>query len=473
MASIMKITIWVCIAVIVAAVVGLRIWPSGESPVRSIEDYAATRLIEPEEWVGIAKKGGLAGTGWVLLPKPSGKPEFLSNIRPAARGFLKPEDCGKCHSQNFQGFMKTAHAVTSALPASHSILGSFADGKNTFVSADARLRFRMTSINDRFYQELHVEEDQNRYEFKQAIDLVLGSGNHGQSYLWWQGDRLYQMHVSYLSETGQWVNSPGMYVDGTADFARPVPGRCLDCHATWFGEDPKEINRFDRHNFILGVTCVRCHGPGHEHAAYHQETPGAAEGQLIVNPARLSRDRLNDLCAQCHSSGEPLRPAFSYRPGEHLAEFLELDLAADDPGNDDPHSANQLARLMRSRCYINSDTMSCITCHDPHRDQRGQFAEYAEACRKCHQPEACGERNTLGDFIDRRCIECHMPSKRDQQVRVDTGTGSVAALLRDHAIGIWPEATEKVRAESKKSDVPDTPNNAIPEQPPTSKGRVL
>jgi hypothetical protein len=124
-----------------------------------------------------------------------------------------------------------------------------------------------------FYQQLTVQKDRIHYTEKRSIDLVIGSGNHGQAYLSWEGDHLYQMHVSYLTESDQWVNSPGMYVDGTADFARPVPGRCLDCHTTWFSEDATAVNRFDRSNYLLGVTCVRCHGPGHEHVAYHREPP--------------------------------------------------------------------------------------------------------------------------------------------------------------------------------------------------------
>lgn len=460
----MKIIFWICISLTALASVAYLLFRLSNVPPSQIEDYSATRLIEPEEWVGIAEQGGLPGTGWVLLPKPQKEPEFSSEIRPSARGFLKPEECGKCHAENFNSFMTTAHAVTSTLPNRESIRGSFDPGKSLLSTKDDRIQFRMTIDQNQFHQELTVRDGRKSFLFKQPFDLVLGSGNHGQSYLWWQGDRLYQMHVSYLTESDQWVNSPGMYVDGTADFARPVPGRCLDCHATWFAEDPHEINRFDRHNFILGVTCVRCHGPGHEHAAYHLESPEATQGKLIVNPANLSRDRLNELCAQCHSAGEPLKPAFTYRPGEPLAEFLELDLSADDPGNDDPHSANQLARLMRSKCYSESDTMSCITCHDPHRDQRGQTAQYSHACRKCHQPDACEERKSLGDAIDDRCVECHMPSKRDQQVSVDTRSGSVAALIRDHAIGIWPDATEKVRTAlgmpaKVNSELPVTPGH--------------
>jgi len=415
--------------------------------IRPVTELPETRQIAPEEWIGISSQGGLRGTGWVLLPAPSTEPPFHTDIDPAARGFLAPQVCGECHEQNYQSFLATTHARTSAEPGPDTILGSFEGEQSILKTGNPNFWFRMVAEDKRFYQELHIRKNASEYVHRPPIDLVLGSGNHGQAYLYWEGDHLYQMHVSYLTELNRWVNSPGMYINGTADFARPVPGRCLDCHATWFAEDRKSINRFDRHNYVLGVTCVRCHGPGHEHVNWHRQVPGETEGKRIVNPATLSRERMNELCAQCHSAGEPNAPAFAYRPGEPLAEYLQLDFSADDPGNEDPHSANQLARLMKSKCYSMSDSLTCISCHDPHRDQRKHPEEFSVSCLKCHTVEACEERKTLGSAIDNRCIDCHMPARRDAQVRMEMGQGSVSALIRDHHIGRWPEASEQIRSQ--------------------------
>ena len=54
----------------------------------------------------------------------------------------------------------------------------------------------------------------------ERIDLITGSGMRGQTYLFWQGDRLFELPVSYWSDGHRWINSPG-YIDGTADFSRP------------------------------------------------------------------------------------------------------------------------------------------------------------------------------------------------------------------------------------------------------------
>lgn len=443
----MKILATIVGLILGALVLWIIFWNKKEPALRPVTELPTTQYIQAEDWGDLAMQGGPSGVGWVLLPQATEGPLYQSSINPAARGFLPPETCGECHQENYQSFIHTAHARTSAEPTDDAVLGSFLPGKNRLHTADPDFWFEMTKSDDEFFQELHIRQGSQEYSHRRRIDFVLGSGNHGQSYLYWEGDRLYQLHVSYLTELDQWVNSPGIYYDGTADFARPVPGRCLDCHTTWFAEARDFVNRFDRRNSIPGVTCVRCHGPGHDHVAYHREFPAATEGREIVSPSRLSNERLNELCAQCHSGGEPLAPAFSYRPGEPLANYLQVELDADAAGNDDPHSANQLARMMKSRCYIEGPDLTCITCHDPHTQERGRSGKFSQKCLKCHQPASCMEHEEFGAAIEPRCVDCHMPSKRDQQVWVQTRTGEVTALVRDHHIAVWPTASERIRKE--------------------------
>ena len=409
-----------------------------------VTELPSTQRIRAEDWGDLAMQGGFPGTGWVLLPEVHDEPLYQSTILPEARGFLPAGVCRECHESKYASFITTAHASTSAEPSLETIHASFQPQRNILQTADPDFWFTMDHTADGYFQQLNIRKNSRAYVHRRSIDLVLGSGNHGQSYLYWESDRLYQLHVSYLTELDQWVNSPGMYYDGTADFSRPVPVRCLECHATWFAEARNAINRFDRHHYILGVTCVRCHGPGLEHVEYHREFPDAQAGHRITNPATLPQDRLNELCAQCHSAGEPIAPAFTYRPGQPLSHYLQLDLSADDSDNEDPHSANQLARLMKSQCYIKGENLTCITCHDPHVDQRGQLAEFSRKCLKCHTREACGESKVTGATIEARCIDCHMPARRDQQVRVETKLGAITALIRDHKIGVWPGVSEQI-----------------------------
>ncbi|MGA7707494.1 MAG: multiheme c-type cytochrome, partial [Acidobacteriaceae bacterium] len=93
----------------------------------------------------------------------------------------------------------------------------------------------------------------------EPIDVVIGSGEKGQTYLYWKGDRLFELPVPYWATLG-WVNSPG-YRDGYSDFDRAIIPRCLECHATYFKSQPPPFNRFDPVGYSLGIQCEVCHGP--------------------------------------------------------------------------------------------------------------------------------------------------------------------------------------------------------------------
>lgn len=386
--------------------------------------------------------------GWVHLPQIPEREPFVSGIDPHAKGFVKPQVCAECHPDQYEEFPKTAHFLTSSLATPDTVLGDFSADQRILETQNPNLHFEMEAEDDGFYQRVVIEKDGKTYEHRERFDLVTGSGVHGQTYLYWATDRLCQLPISYFTELGGWVNSPGYYRDGTADFARGIGQRCLDCHATFFAPDYSEFNRFDKTNFVLGVTCVRCHGPGWAHVQYHREHPEEKESKYITNPASLSQQRANEVCAQCHSGVGVLRqPAFSYPVGEPLADYLELDMDTDNTQNDDPHAANQLLRLMKSKCFQQSENMTCATCHDPHRVERGDMKLFADRCAKCHDVPDCGLHAKLGGKIESRCVQCHMPSRRDSMGGMATKGGVIAPLLRDHYIKPWDDVTQRVLEE--------------------------
>src|SRR5438876_6857553 len=100
-------------------------------------------------------------------------------------------------------------------------------------------------------------------------------------------------------------------------------------------------------------------------------------GSRIISLGKLPRDRQMDLCALCHGGlGKELAPAFSFVPGQALEQYLELP-RPDPAARLDVHG-NQVALLERSRCYQESGTMTCVTCHDVHQPQRDAAAFRSE-----------------------------------------------------------------------------------------------
>jgi hypothetical protein len=364
-------------------------------------------------------------------------------------GFVGDGACISCHRDLSQTYKHTAHRRTSQLPAANSVLGSFREGENVLTivnSADAAqpaLRFVMESRKDGFYETAETGWDSQMQKRSERIDLITGSGTRGKTYLYWRGDRLFELPVSYWSEGRKWINSPG-YIDGTAEFSRVVNPACLECHSTYIrplSTDPN-TNRYDKSTLVPGISCETCHGPGAEHVRFetaHRSGSKAPSNSGILNPAKFSRDRKVDLCAECHNGIQrtPLAPAFSYVPGQPLSNYYK-QLAPADVAHPDVHG-NQVGLLQRSKCYISSKTMTCSTCHDVHTGEK-PAASYSASCLTCHTWQSCKLSAKLGHSIVNNCIDCHMPVEQTNVVVSQTADNVVHARMRNHWIKIYPDA---------------------------------
>src|SRR2546426_3429058 len=169
-----------------------------------------------------------------------------ANARPDARS------CQACHQRIVASFSRTAHFQTSAEATARAIRGRFSEGHNLLHTRVEGVSFKMERRNGAFYQ---TGVDSLRGTSRtESIDLVIGSGRRGQSYLYWRGGLLFELPTSYLTAIGQWINSPG-YTDGQIDFRRLIIPRCLECHTTSFVllEDRGRV-RYSR-EYVLGISC--------------------------------------------------------------------------------------------------------------------------------------------------------------------------------------------------------------------------
>ena len=374
-------------------------------------------------------------------PSTTGEP-------PATRaGYSGDAACLDCHKQQALSYLHTSHRLTSRLAGKDSVLGSFTPGSNLLMIVDPAhttsrpsLSFRMEQKNGSYYETAATGSGNNLLTQTERIDIVTGSGVRGVTYLYWNGDRLYELPVSYWTDGHQWINSPG-YENGTAKFWRPINPGCLECHSTYIralSSDPL-TNRYDRNTFIPGISCETCHGPGAEHTARQKSGTAAAQGQAILNPAKFSRDRQIDLCALCHNGiqRQELAPAFSYVPGEPLENYFK-PLPSDSLEHPDVHG-NQVGLLQRSRCYLSSPNMTCSTCHDVHAPEQ-PAASYSAKCLACHQWQSCGVAKTMGHRIASNCIDCHMPVEPTNVIVSETAGKVVRATMRNHWIKVYPAA---------------------------------
>ena len=442
---------WKIILIIVFAIVAgvAAAWflaPGGNR--NSVENLeSVVQYISPEGYNVTRKVYELQhtekGQRIALLPKQFDTGEFGSKpVFDHYEGYVGPDSCRECHQEYYDGFVQTAHYRTSALASNESIRGSFKAGENTMETKQAGFRFELVEKDGQHFQKLLVDENGRTYHHEQPFHIVTGSGNIGQTYLYWEDEFLFQLPISWFSKSG-WVNSPG-YPDGLANFARPIRDSCLACHATQVDFAKKRINLADRSSMILGVTCERCHGPAEEHVRYHHENPDADSAKFIVHPNDLPRDRMNDVCGQCHSGGDSvnLRAPFSFKPGDSVSDFKKFNKPPTDGGG--VHTANQHPRLLKSKCYTQSDSMNCASCHNPHQNEHGNLKLFSKRCMECHQPKDCGQFPTSGQRIADNCIDCHMPKRSDENTRFETTEEALFPEIRDHFIRVEKEATRQV-----------------------------
>jgi hypothetical protein len=260
---------------------------------------------------------------------------------------------------------------------------------------------------------------------KALVEFVMGSGDRAMTLVGRDSDRAWrELRLSYYDSIRDWDRTPGQPVRPRVhdEFLGQVQNedairRCLGCHTTYSRvvDDRVEVAP------ERGFSCERCHGPAGNHldaVALKFSDPA------IARPRLAPAERVNSLCGQCHGAAG-------------------RGLTADDPDL----ARFQASALPLSRCATagGKPTMSCLTCHDPHRNSETSPAFYEAKCLKCHgSTPVPGHRSiepglpSLEAMRDvtkkvacpvnpsRDCVSCHMPKKR----AVDGGH----TVFTDHSI---------------------------------------
>jgi hypothetical protein len=284
--------------------------------------------------------------------------------------------------------------------------------QNPFRSLD--FRFTIERDGPRVWHRVTREDAAGRAVAALAfpVHFVIGSGTRGRSYLSSRDGYLFQTPISWFAQKQIWDLSPGFSESSLS--GRPVPGRCVFCHANRANFRDDSINHYDEPVFSgHAIGCERCHGP----AERHLQTLRPLD---IVNPKRLTTPALrNAVCEQCHLKGQARvalrgRRLHDFRPGLPLSDFAAVFVAA-EPGGESK-AVSHVEQMHASRCYQNSageKQMGCVSCHDPHRftAPSERAAHYRQRCLRCHETHPC----SLAVATRRRqqpndsCIACHMP----------------------------------------------------------------
>jgi hypothetical protein len=358
--------------------------------------------------------------------------------------------CRNCHAAIYDSFISTAHYLTSKPAIKKYVKGNF--DKNVKGNFDKNMYvytpYEVIAMNDSGGDLYQVEYQNGKLLKAYKMDVVVGSGTRGQSFLYWKGDQLYQLPVSYYTLSDSWSNSPG-YPDYYPVFTRPVNNKCLGCHSSYakiLPDNKMENLKFD-HEIVYGVNCERCHGPGGNHVDFYSQHSNEKNTKNIVNAARLSRRQQVDACAICHSSGlMGSTNGLSFKTGDTLDhKMIQLDTTV----KLDVHR-NQYGLLTASKCFRISGSLTCSTCHNVHQQERGNLSLFAQRCMTCHSPEKqnfCKMSAILDKTIlMKNCIDCHMPKRESHAltVKVSGNENHTPAVIRTHYITVYPEDAKKI-----------------------------
>ena len=384
-----------------------------------------------------------------MLPFESGQslaqesplpPELLDQTKvPKPSAYAGEASCAQCHAKQAKTYAATPHALDTTLANETTILGDFSPDHAVLQTNNPDLGFVMIKDGEVFYQSsVDMSDPRSPKTHREPFDIVVGSGRHGQTYLYWQNDRLFELPVSFWTYANRWVNSPG-YPDGELHWDRSVGPRCLECHTSYFSWQPMPTNRYDKSRLELAIDCERCHGPGVIHVTRERSDKPPRRGspeEAIMNPARLSRDQQLSLCALCHAGGgHPIKTPMSFVVGDDIHDFLKIiPPTSDTPA--DVHG-NQVGALEQSKCF-SSGKLTCSTCHDVHQTQQDADA-FSSRCLTCHTEKTCGEYPKMGNAISGKCVECHMPMAKSNAIATANSGQTIQARMRAHRIAIYPD----------------------------------
>lgn len=359
----------------------------------------------------------------------------------SGKAYVGSETCLECHADIYQDHLKTAHFNTSSPGDSDNMKGNFDDGENDLKLQD--VRYEMVSKNNSFYEHAFYKDESKKNSISK-IDIIIGSGVKGQSYLSWQDDKLFQLQPSFFVPSNSWINSPNYPQQYSL---RAISDACLKCHTTFAKNlDPRGIgNQYEKEKLLYGVDCERCHQPSADHVSYHRKNPDVKIAKFVPEFSELSRQQRLDACAVCHSGlrsvqlkGNP----FSFLTGDDLDQFSKNPNSSVNTAELDVHG-NQYGLLTSSECFIQTEKMDCMTCHDPHKNQRGNIALFNQKCIECHSVSttSCEAENTNLNKMGNNCVACHMPNIPSKVMKLQLAKDSLETPvnIRTHLIAIYPE----------------------------------
>jgi predicted CXXCH cytochrome family protein len=312
------------------------------------------------------------------------------------------EACAKCHSSIYESYMHTPMAHASGAATENLIPADF-------THRGSGVRYRIYAESGHTWLTFDREGSKPLHG-KRELLYYIGSGRRGLTYLFADDGFAFESPINWYGDTHIWDMTPAYQRTTEMPLNLVAHAGCLHCHVS--GMRPPIDGTENKYEMPLlthsGVSCERCHGPGAEHA----------KGGPIVNPAKLSPDRRDAICMQCHMEGRvsierPGKHVYEFRPGDSLNDYVRHYVLPDSSSR--LGAVSQVEALAQSVCKQKSgNSMSCTSCHDPHSSPSAEelVSYFRGKCLACHG-DSFGVRHHPEQ---KDCTACHMPAATSKNI---------------------------------------------------------
>ena len=345
-------------------------------------------------------------------PLPAVRTSPFRNTTSQAR-YAGSAACVECHRNEHESYLRTAH---SRALEEVDVLDEPDDVEFLHRRSGRQYKVYRESGQLRHSESIPNSDGTEFVLSDYPIRYRIGSGHHSRSYLVETDGFLVESPITWYTSTSAWWMSPGYDVEHHGGFERIADIGCVYCHAGHAEAAQGSDFRVTVHDGA--ISCETCHGPGALHVAHHRSGGAAAQETdfTIVNPAKLTRDQTDAICAQCHLRGAAIttlrgRAITDFRPGLSLADF-RTDYVLEPPDKS-MSVVGHVEQMRKSLCFQQSETLTCTTCHHPHETpaDEDRIEYFRQSCLGCHATNDCGldvEVRKRADEQD-NCVKCHMP----------------------------------------------------------------
>jgi predicted CXXCH cytochrome family protein len=386
--------------------------------------------------------------------------------------------CIKCHESHYASWQRTYHRTMTREATPENVKADFNDAVHHYLGVKSRM-FRQ---RDRYFMDL-IDPEWDKQVLLQGItydkagpaprrtfsvDRLVGSHWFQQMLHCDENGRYVRMPLVYHIVEKRWIHVNGAFLnpDSQHFFSKmsiPWNETCVFCHNTRAVKNrlsPGQMRSYRTEVGELGIACEACHGAGERHVRAHQN-PARRLAQhysgdadpTIINPAKLSVERGDEVCARCHGAPIPRITAWDLKTqadpflaGRELKRFWLLSwseserrLQAQRESHGQPlpiHPARfeevdgrfwgdgtplttalEYQGMALSKCYQGGHgQMRCLTCHSMHQADPNHQVKAGmrsnEACYGCHETyraELTAHTHHAADSPGSLCFNCHMP----------------------------------------------------------------